>query len=125
MNGRPVENTKYLSEAMKKAPQLGMTVVAHCEDLFLADGGKINGGEVSENLGVKGIPAAAEDCGTARRNCTCGGAVSDTHYHVSTKTKRCTCKRAKRRGVRITAETAPHYFSMTEKECLQRTQISE
>lgn len=52
-DGRPVENTKYLSEAMKKAPQLGMTVVAHCEDLFLADGGKINGGEVSKNLGVR------------------------------------------------------------------------
>ena len=60
-DGRPVENTKYLSDAMKKAPKLGMTIVAHCEDLFLADGGKINEGEVSEKLGVKGIPAGAED----------------------------------------------------------------
>ena len=50
-DGRPVENTKYLSDAMKKAPKLGMTIVAHCEDLFLADGGKINEGEVSEKLG--------------------------------------------------------------------------
>ena len=40
-DGRPVENTKYLSDAMKKAPKLGMTIVAHCEDLFLADGGKL------------------------------------------------------------------------------------
>ena len=43
-DGRPVENTKYLSDAMKKAAEIGMTVVAHCEDLFLADGGKINEG---------------------------------------------------------------------------------
>ena len=65
-DGRPVENTKFLRDAMKLAPSLGMTVVAHCEDLFLADGGKINEGAASAQLGVKGIPAAAEDCGTAR-----------------------------------------------------------
>ena len=41
-DGRPVENTRLLSDAMKKAPLYGMHVVAHCEDLYLADGGKIN-----------------------------------------------------------------------------------
>ena len=120
-DGRPVENTKYLSEAMKKAPQLGMTVVAHCEDLFLADGGKINGGEVSKNLGVKGIPAAAEDCGTAREIALAAALDVPIHIcHVSTKTSVALVRDAKRRGVKVTAETAPHYFSMTEKELLAK-----
>lgn len=120
-DGRPVENTKYLSEAMKKAPQLGMTVVAHCEDLFLADGGKINGGEVSKNLGVKGIPAAAEDCGTAREIALAAALDVPIHIcHVSTKTSVALVRDAKKRGVKVTAETAPHYFSMTEKELLAK-----
>ena len=86
-DGRPVENTKYLSDAMKKAPKLGMTIVAHCEDLFLADGGKINEGEVSEKLGVKGIPAGAEDCGTAREIALAAALNEPIHIcHVSTKT---------------------------------------
>lgn len=98
-----------------------MTVVAHCEDLFLADGGKINGGEVSKNLGVKGIPAAAEDCGTAREIALAAALDVPIHIcHVSTKTSVALVRDAKRRGVKVTAETAPHYFSMTEKELLAK-----
>ena len=120
-DGRPVENTKYLSDAMKLAPKLGMTVVAHCEDLFLADGGKINQGEVSEKLGVKGIPAAAEDCGTAREIALAAAENVPVHIcHVSTKTSVALVRDAKRRGVKVTAETAPHYFSLSEKELLSR-----
>ena len=120
-DGRPVENTKYLSDAMKLAPELGMTVVAHCEDLFLADGGKINKGEVSEALGVKGIPASAEDCGTAREIALAAAENVPIHIcHVSTKTSVALVRDAKHRGVRVTAETAPHYFSLTEKELLKR-----
>lgn len=120
-DGRPVENTKFLSDAMKKAPKLGMTVVAHCEDLFLADGGKINKGEVSRALGVKGIPASAEDCGTAREIALAAAENVPIHIcHVSTKTSVALVRDAKRRGVKVTAETAPHYFSLTEKELLKR-----
>ncbi len=120
-DGRPVENTRFLSEAMKKAPKLGMTVVAHCEDLFLADGGKINEGEVSKALGVKGIPASAEDCGTAREIALAAAENVPVHIcHVSTKTSVALVRDAKKRGVRVTAETAPHYFSLTEQELLKR-----
>lgn len=119
-DGRPVENTKFLSEAMKKAPQLGMKVVAHCEDLFLADGGKINEGEVSQKLGIKGIPASAEDCGTAREIALAAALDVPVHIcHVSTKTSVALVRDAKRRGVKVTAETAPHYFSLTERELLR------
>ena len=120
-DGRPVENTRFLSDAMKQAPQLGMTVVAHCEDLFLADGGKINEGAVSRQLGVKGIPAAAEDCGTAREIALAAAENVPIHIcHVSTATSVALVRDAKRRGVKVTAETAPHYVSLTEQALLGR-----
>lgn len=120
-DGRPVENTKYLSDAMAKAPQFGMSVVAHCEDLFLADGGKMNEGEISHQLKVKGIPASAEDCGTAREIALAAALDVPVHIcHVSTKTSVELIRDAKNRGVKVTAETAPHYFSLTEKELLKK-----
>lgn len=95
-------------------------MVAHCEDLFLADGGKINEGEVSEKLGVKGIPAGAEDCGTAREIALAAALNEPIHIcHVSTKTSVALIRDAKRRGVKVTAETAPHYVSLTDRELLR------
>lgn len=120
-DGRPVENTSYLREAMQQAPALGMTVAAHCEDLYLAAGGKINEGTVSRQLGVRGIPAAAEDCGTAREIALAAAENVPVHIcHVSTKTSVALVRDAKRRGVKVTAETAPHYFSLTEQALLRR-----
>ena len=120
-DGRPVEDTKILSDAMAKASTLGMSVVAHCEDLYLAKGGKINEGEVSEELGVKGIPASAEDCGTAREIALAAALDVPVHIcHVSTATSVALIRDAKNRGVKVTAETAPHYFTLTDKELLKR-----
>ncbi len=120
-DGRPVIDTKILSDAMQKAPELGMSVVAHCEDLFLARDGKINEGKVSRALGIKGIPAAAEDCGTAREIALAAALDVPIHIcHVSTKTSVALVRDAKARGVRVTAETAPHYFSLTEDELMKR-----
>lgn len=120
-DGRPVEDTKLMAEAMQKAPALGMTVVAHCEDLFLANGGKINEGQISELLGIKGIPAAAEDCGTAREIALSAAYDVPIHIcHVSTATSVALIRDAKNRGVKVTAETGPHYFTFTEKELLAR-----
>lgn len=119
-DGRPVENTKLLSDAMKNAPKYDLRVVAHCEDLFLANGGKINEGDVSDKLGVKGIPASAEDCGTAREIALAAALDVPIHIcHVSTKTSIALIRDAKKRGVKVTAETAPHYFSLTDKELLR------
>ena len=120
-DGRPVENTKFLSEAMVKANELNMRVVAHCEDLFLAGNGKINEGEVSKQLGIAGIPATAEDCGTAREIALSAALDVPVHIcHVSTGTSVALIRDAKNRGVKVTAETAPHYFSLTDKELLAR-----
>ncbi len=120
-DGRPVEDTKMLINAMKRAPQLGMSVVAHCESLQIADGGIINEGEVSRKLGVKGIPDSAEDCGTMREISFADAFDVPIHIcHVSTKNSVKMIRDAKKRGVKVTCETAPHYFTLTEKELLKR-----
>ncbi len=120
-DGRPVENSQMLKDAMINAPKLGMSVVAHCEALFLADGGIINQGEVSEKLRVKGIPAAAEDCGTLREITFADVLDVPVHIcHVSTDTSVKLMRDAKARGVKVTCETAPHYFTFTEEELLKR-----
>lgn len=120
-DGRPVVNTALMARAMRKAPALGMKVMAHCEDLFLSAGGKLNEGEVSAALGVPGVPAAAEDCGTAREIALAAAYNVPVHIcHVSTKTSVALIRDAKRRGVPVTAETAPHYFALTERELLKR-----
>ncbi len=118
-DGRPVVNTALMAQAMRLAPPLGLKIVSHCEDLFLSEGGKINEGAVSEKLGIKGVPPAAEDCGTAREIALAAAYGVPVHIcHVSTKTAVALIRDAKRRGVKVTAETAPHYFSLTENELL-------
>ena len=120
-DGRPVVNTGFMARAMALAPALSMKVVAHCEDLYLADGGIINEGEVSQKLGVKGIPAAAEDAGTAREIALAAAYGVPIHIcHVSTAASVALIRDAKRRGVMVTAETAPHYFTFTQDALLKR-----
>ena len=119
-DGVPVLDTSIMVRAMKKAKQLGIPVTAHCEDPFLA-GGKVNEGEVSEALGVKGMPAAAEDAGTAREIALAESYGLPVHIcHVSTRTSAAMIRDAKKRGVAVTAETAPHYLMLTERELLRR-----
>ncbi|MBQ9461672.1 MAG: dihydroorotase [Clostridia bacterium] len=121
-DGRPVIDTSVMVAAMKLAARddINIPVTAHCEDPFLA-GGKVNEGSVSEALGVKGMPAAAEDAGTAREIALAEAYGLPVHIcHVSTRTSAAMIRDAKKRGVRVTAETAPHYLMLTEKELLRR-----
>ena len=119
-DGRPVLDTAIMAAAMKKAAALGIPVAAHCEDPYLA-GGKVNEGEVSEKLGVKGMPAAAEDAGTARELALAASYDLPIHIcHVSTKTSVDMIRDFKKRGIRVTAETAPHYLMLTENELLKK-----
>ena len=120
-DGRPVVDTACLVEAMRRAPELGMIVAAHCEDLFLAKKWYLNEGEISRELGLPGVPAAAEDCGTAREIAVAAAYDVPVHIcHVSTKTSAALIRDAKARGVKVTAETAPHYLLMTDKELLKK-----
>ena len=118
-DGRPVTNTALMAQAMQLAPDLKMSIVAHCEDLYLASGGIINEGAVSQQLGVKGIPAAAEDCGTAREIALAAAYNVPVHIcHVSTATSAALIRDAKLRGIPVTAETAPHYILLNEDKLL-------
>ncbi len=119
-DGKPVLDTAILAAAMKKAAELGIPVTAHCEDPYLA-GGKVNEGAVSEKLGVKGMPAAAEDAGTARELALAASYDLPIHIcHVSTRTSMEMIRDFKKRGIKVTAETAPHYLMFTEEELLNR-----
>lgn len=120
-DGKPVENAAVMALAMRRAFALGLRVLSHCEELSLSAGGKLNEGAVSEQLGVRGVPAAAEDCGTAREIALAAAYGVPVHIcHVSTANSVAMVRDAKRRGVPVTAETAPHYFSLTERELLAR-----
>lgn len=120
-DGRPVVNTRRLLEALEQAPALDMVITAHCEDLYLAAGGLMNEGEVSRRLGVPGIPAAAEDCGTAREIAAAASIGAPIHIcHVSTKGSVELIRDAKARGVKVTAETGPHYLLLTEEALEKR-----
>ena len=119
-DGVPVGSSRCLLEALGLAPQLGLVFTAHCEDLDLAAGGKMHDGAVARELGVPGIPAAAEDCGTAREMAAAASIGAPVHIcHVSTKGSVALIRDAKRRGVQVTAETCPHYLLLTE-EALRR-----
>ena len=120
-DGRPVVDTACLAEAMCRAPELGMLVAAHCEDLYLAKKWYLNEGEISKQLGLLGVPAAAEDCGTAREIAVAAAYDVPVHIcHVSTRTSAALIRDAKARGVKVTAETAPHYLLLTDEELLKR-----
>lgn len=120
-DGQPVRSAACLLEALKQAPGLGLTVAAHCEEKSLAVGGLLNEGKVSRELGVKGIPNAAEDCGTAREIAAAASIGAPVHIcHVSTKGSVELIRDAKRRGVKVTAETCPHYLLLTEEALRSR-----
>ena len=120
-DGRPVENAKMMTDALKKANELGLLVTSHCEDLDIIDGGIVNAGEVSELLGVKGMHRSSEDSITAREIILAETNDCAVHIaHVSTKLSVQLIREAKARGAKVTAETCPHYFSMTEREVLKQ-----
>lgn len=120
-DGRPVESDDMLIKALEEGARLGLPVLCHCEDLKQAAGGKVHEGEVSKILGVKGMSSASEygDIDrTIRLAEKCGAPVHICH--VSTKESIAVIREAKARGVRVTCETAPHYFVYTHKKLLSR-----
>ncbi|MBC8571004.1 dihydroorotase [Zongyangia hominis] len=120
-DGRPVENARLMQECMELCAALRLPVISHCEDLGIIDGGIINKGVVSADLGVKGMDRSSEDSVTAREIALAEATGSAIHIaHVSTKGSVRTIRDAKRRGVRVTCETAPHYFLLTDRELRSR-----
>ena len=115
----PVVNSKMMREAIIKADSLGTFVASHCEEKTVAKGA-INAGEVAKKLGVEGVFPEAEEIMAAREI-----VISETNNvrahicHISTKTTKNMVRDAKKRGVKITCETCPHYFTFTQDEVLK------
>lgn len=120
-DGLPVRSDELMERALVEAKRLGLPVLSHSEILPLAAGGKVNEGEVSRRLGVKGMPAAAEYEAVAREIALSEKTGCPLHIcHVSTAESVERIRAAKKRGVPVTCETAPHYFTFTEEELLKR-----
>ena len=115
-DGRPVSDDGLMRAALEQAALKGLPVLSHCEDLALA-GGVMHEGETSRALGVKGIPAAAEDHATARELSLIQPDGCPLHIcHVSTAASFDMIRKAKAEGKRVTCETAPHYFVFTDQK---------
>ena len=120
-DGRPVENARLMQEAMELCHALHLPVISHCEALPRVDGGIINKGAVSVDLGVKGMDRSSEDSITAREIALAEATGTSIHIaHVSTKGSVRIIRDAKRRGAKVTCETAPHYFMLTDRELFSR-----
>ena len=115
-DGRPVENAEQMRQALEHSNENGLLVASHCEDLNIINGGIINKGETSAKLGVKGMDRASEDYITAREMILASSVNARIHIcHVSTEGSAAMIRFAKSRGVKVTCETAPHYFMLTDK----------
>ncbi|MEQ8164213.1 MAG: dihydroorotase [Smithellaceae bacterium] len=118
-DGKPVMDAALMRHALEYASSLDLPVIPHCEDIHLSAGGLMNEGYYSTILGLRGIPSIAEEVMTARDILIAEYTKSHVHIaHVSTRGSVRIIREAKKRGVKVTAETAPHYFTLTD-EALQ------
>ncbi len=114
-DGRSVMDSKIMRYAMEYANDFGIKCLCHCEDENLVDGGVVNEGLNSTLAGLKGIPRAAEDIMIAREICLSESLDIPVHIcHVSTYSGVQLIREAKARGVKVTAESCPHYFWLTD-----------
>jgi dihydroorotase len=115
-DGNPVEDSALMGRALLYANTFNLPVISHSEDIKLRGKGVINEGIISERLGVIGMPSIAEDIGTVRDVILAGYYGVKLHVaHVSTAGSVNIIKQAKKTGAKVTCETCPHYFSLTEE----------
>ena len=118
-DGKPVENMHLLREALKYINSHNSIIISHSEDSSLAHEGVINEGIKSTRLGLKGIPAITESLAVARELEIVRSINGRYHFaHISSKRSVELIREAKKEGLNVTAETAPHYFSLTEDDII-------
>lgn len=115
-DGNSIRNSEVMRRAMEYAQNFNLPIITHCEDPDLAKDGVMNEGYVSTCLGLKGIPHAAEEIMVARDILLSELTGCPLHIaHVTTARSIHLIREAKLRGVKVTAETAPHYFILTDE----------
>ncbi|ANW99363.1 dihydroorotase [Thermoclostridium stercorarium subsp. thermolacticum DSM 2910] len=117
-DGRCVENSSVMKKVMLYARMFNLPVICHCEDSRLSEDGVMNEGALSTEMGLRGISKAAEEIMIARDVILSKRFDVPVHIcHVSTVLGIEIIRYAKRTGVKVTAETCPHYFTLTERAC--------
>jgi dihydroorotase len=117
-DGKPVVSSHLMRTALEYARTFGIPVADHCEDPTLSAGGAMHEGIVSTRLGLKGIPAAAEEIMVARDILLAEHTGGHIHLcHMSTRGSVELIRRAKDKNIRVTAEACPHHFTLTHESC--------
>lgn len=117
-DGRPVENSGLMRRAIEYSEMFDIPVISHCEDMALGEG-DMNEGAVATAMGLRGISPAAEEVMASRDILVAESVGGRVHIaHISTKGSVELIRQAKKRGVKVTCETCPHYFSLTEDACV-------
>ncbi|GAQ94956.1 dihydroorotase [Thermodesulfovibrio aggregans] len=115
-DGMPVMNSLIMRRALQYSKAIDAPIISHCEDFTLSENGAMNEGKLSFYMGLKGISKAAEEVMVARDIILSKYSKGTLHIaHVSTKGSVELIKRAKEEGIKVTAETCPHYFTLTEE----------
>lgn len=125
-DGKPVLSSILMRRALEYSAKYDVPLLSHAEDLLLTDNGIMNEGIISKKLGFRGIPNEAEDVMIARDTILAKLAGGRLHIcHMSTKGAVKIVKMAKEEGVRITCETAPHYFSLTDEAVAEHLSMAK
>ena len=120
-DGMPIQNMALLRQAMLEAKALGLPLLDHCEDRDMVQNYAVNEGAVSRQLGLPGRPAVAEELQIMRDVMLAEDTGAHVHIcHISTAKGVDIVRQAKARGVRVTCETCPQYFTLTEEEVLRQ-----
>lgn len=115
-DGRPVPNAGMMRRALEYAKDFDLTVVDHCEDKSLSHGGVMHEGKMSLLLGLKGMPALAEDIDAMRDVILAEATDSKIHIaHISTRGAVEAVRWAKSKGLKVTSEVTPHHFALTDE----------
>ncbi len=126
-DGMPVSNPLLMRQALLYSSMFNLPIAQHAEDLHLSDGGAINAGKVSEELGIKGILNASESI-MVTRDILLMKDIENVHYHVlhiSSKDSLEAVARAKSLGLNVTCEVTPHHFTLTEDTVIQHGTIAK
>jgi dihydroorotase len=115
-DGRDIKSSSVMRRVLEYANMVGLPYLAHCQDEELSEGGAMHEGAMSTRLGIPGIPHEAEDIRIDRNIRLAELAGAHIHIqHISTAGGVEIVRQAKRRGARVTAESAPHYWSLTDE----------
>ena len=115
-DGRPVMNNELMRRAFEYSKMFELPLIQHSEMLDLTEGGCMNEGMVSTELGLKGMPAEAEDIMVYRDIALLEKTGGRLHVaHISSKNSVDLVRQAKSKGLAVTCEVAPHHFTLTDE----------